>query len=192
MKFRYLAVFSLAGFICAAAAQDDYEEYVSQGCLLTLGDLSEPLIPGQLPDREVDITTFEATWANPQNVESDVFNDHYTDEPVKSIKYHFQNFDVWLEKPVSRASDIWYLTRLDLRDVGVPLSCDLHVGDSIEAFLSALGEPLLSSTSELVDYEWRKLEQLSNGDYSAGRAAILLTVAEGGSVTQISWRWYSD
>lgn len=192
MKFQHLAVILLVGFICGAAAQDDNEEYVSQGCLLALGDLSAPLIPGQLPEQKVDIRKFEATWANPKSRESHVFNDHYTDKPVKSINYHFQNFDVWFEKPVSQAGNIWDLTRLYLRDVSVALPCNLHVGDSKEAFLSVLGEPLLSSTSESVDYEWRKLEKLSNGDYSAGRAAILLTVSKSGLVTQISWHWYSD
>lgn len=191
MNFRNLAVFSLAAFICKAAAQDDYEEYVSEGCLLAFGD-ADQLIPGQLPEQNVDITIFEAAWANPQSVERRTVINHYTQDPDNSIKYHFKDFDVHLEKPVSLPGDIWYLTSLVVRDAEAQLSCDLQVGDPIEAFRSALGEPLLMSTNELVVYEWRKLELLSNGDYSAGRALVGLTVAEGGSVTEVSWGWYSD
>jgi hypothetical protein len=191
MKTWHLLAFSLAAFIGEATAQDDFMEYASQGCLLALGDLSNPLVPGQLPDREVDVTIFESTWPNPNNVERGSFTNHFTGKPDGFIEYQFKDYEVRIEKPVSTASDIWYLTGLDIRDANVQLPCNLRVGNSIEKFRSALGEPLLMSTNQLVTYEWVKLVPLGDGGYLGAQGLISLTV-ENGVVTQISWGWQSD
>lgn len=171
----------------------EFENYGAKGCLLAFGDLESALIPGQQPERKLDLEILRSTWDAPLQTEEATFEDHYgwlTD----SIELSYESVDVEASRTAGKNLQIWNLDRLAIRDKEFDLPCGLKVGQSASRFQEVLGKPLTNSTEKLLDYEWLKVERWEEdeGFFAEWHAAITLDVSPEGNVTQIIWRWYSD
>lgn len=149
-------------------------------CLLALGDvlLGTKLLPGISKGtvnpgavRAADPSAKTRTWSKPDPQEPDVML-HY----VEISSSRFQVLGVYSNAPP------YGIKTLALRDPAVALPCGLRVGQPIERFIKALGQPLQGGTSGKVEYYWEKFLD----DVTYDNAYIVLQFGSTG-VQEIRW-----
>ncbi len=193
LKLRHLIPLLSLAFISSGVHGQESEDYGSKGCLLAFGDLESPVIPGQKPEQQLDLTTLQRTWDAPLQTEQATFEDHYN-WLIDSIKLSYEFVDVEANREAGSDVEVWNLVKLAIRDKQFDLPCGLNVGQSASRFEEVLGKPSLNSTETLIRYEWLKVEKWKedNNFFAEWHATITLDVSPEGDVTQINWYWFSD
>ena len=152
-------------------------------CLLALGDVPRrtKLLPGISKGR-VDPRTVEAsarirTWSKPDPREPP-FMLHYVE--ISSPRYQVLG--------IHSGSPPYGMDILTLRDSAIALPCGLRVGQPMDQFIKALGQPTESGADGEVGYYWEKL--LTNVTYINGN--IMLRPDSKRVVQEIQWESIDD
>jgi hypothetical protein len=158
-------------------------------CLLALGDapLRKKLLPGISKGtvdpgaaRAADPSVKTRTWSAPSQYEPEIML-HY----VEISSSRFQVLGVYSNAPP------YGIDTLTLRDPTVALVCGLRVGQPVDRFIKALGQPPESLAGEEIEYDWDKYA-LGDGFEFAWHANIVLRLGPKRVVQEVRWEYYAD
>lgn len=149
-------------------------------CLLALGDapLGKKLLPGiskgKVDPGAADTSAQIRTWSEPDRQEPDVML-HYVE--ISSPRYQVLG--------IHSGSPPYGMDILTLRDSAIALPCGLRVGQPMDQFIKALGQPTESGADGEVGYYWEKL--LTDVTYINGN--IMLRPSPKRVVQEIRWEY---
>ncbi|MDX1251919.1 MAG: hypothetical protein IDH49_06655 [Gammaproteobacteria bacterium] len=135
-----------------------------------------------------------ATKAADPSVKTRIWSAPDPREPGFMVHYAEISGSRFQARGVHENSPPYRVEILALRDPAVALPCGLHVGQPVDRFIKALGQPANATERRpggKVEYDWDKYAP-GDGFEFAWHANILLRLGPKRVVQEVRWEYYAD